>query len=139
MSPALQGHLAWFASLSPAALKRIDQVYASNCHFQDPFNDVQGREQAHAIYAHMFATTEAPRFIIERVLENSGHAAVFWRFQCRIRGRSIDVPGMSELRLDDQGLIADHVDYWDSAELFAQLPVLGSAVRWLKRKLALPA
>lgn len=90
------------------------------------------------IYAHMFATTVSPRFVITRTVQNRVNLDVFWRFQCSIAGRSIDIPGMSALRLDAQGMIADHVDYWDSAELFACFPLVGSATRWLKRRLALP-
>lgn len=96
-------------------------------------------EQTRRVYDHMFATTSQPRFVIGRSLQNGLEMDVFWRFQCMISGRSIDIAGMSALRLNRQGLIADHVDYWDSAELFACFPLLGGATRWLKRRLALPA
>ena len=32
----------WFETLTPDALKKIDQVYASDATFRDPFNRVRG-------------------------------------------------------------------------------------------------
>lgn len=100
---------------------------------------MQGLDQTRRVYAHMFETTSSPRFVIDRTVQQGLELDVFWRFQCIISGRSIDVAGMSALRLNAQGLIADHIDYWDSAELFAYFPLVGSAMRWLKRRLALPS
>lgn len=99
---------------------------------------MRGTAQVRAVYTHMFATTQQPRFVIGQVLEQGQAAAVYWRFQCRAAGHDIDVAGMSALRLDDQGRICEHIDYWDSADLFMHFPVLRQLLGWLKRRLALP-
>jgi hypothetical protein len=40
-----------------------------------------------------------------------------------------------QLHLDAIGLITLHRDYWDAAEeLYEKLPLLGSLMRWLKRR-----
>ena len=45
------------------------------------------------------------------------------------------IEGSSYLQLNAQGLITLHRDYWDAAqELYEKLPVLGSLMRWLKRR-----
>jgi hypothetical protein len=39
------------------------------------------------------------------------------------------------LKLDAQGLITWHRDYWDAAEeLYEKLPVLGGLMRWVKKR-----
>jgi hypothetical protein len=41
------------------------------------------------------------------------------------------------MRLAPDGRIAYHRDYWDTGEeLYAKLPVIGIAIRFLRRKLA---
>ena len=41
--------------------------------------------------------------------------------------------------LADDGRITLHRDYWDAAEeLYEKLPVIGTLMRWLRRRLAAP-
>lgn len=43
---------------------------------------------------------------------------------------------MTHLRFDGEGRVAYHQDYWDSgANLFEKIPVLGSGIRAVKRRL----
>ena len=45
------------------------------------------------------------------------------------------VRGASHLVLNEQGLVTLHRDYWDAAEeLYEKLPLVGSLMRWLKRR-----
>lgn len=99
---------------------------------------MRGLAQAKAVYAHMFATTGEPRFIIERVVEQDRSAAVYWEFRCRVGGRQVAVHGMTDMQLNEAGLISQHLDYWDSADLFMHFPLLRQMLGWLKRRLALP-
>ena len=44
------------------------------------------------------------------------------------------IRGGTFLRLDAQGKVLEHRDYWDSAEeLYEKLPVLGALMRWLRK------
>jgi hypothetical protein len=43
--------------------------------------------------------------------------------------------GASHFVFTSTGLVTLHRDYWDAAEeLYEKLPLLGSAMRWLKRR-----
>jgi steroid Delta-isomerase len=43
--------------------------------------------------------------------------------------------GASPLRFADEGRFAMHRDCWDAAEaLYEKLPLVGSLMRWLKRR-----
>jgi hypothetical protein len=45
------------------------------------------------------------------------------------------VRGATHQRFGADGLIVEHRDYWDVAEeLYEKLPLLGTLMRWLKRR-----
>ena len=82
-SPA--GRLArFYETLTPAALPGLDQLYAPDARFRDPFNEVAGTAAIRRIFEHMFATTEAPRFEVTDCKELS-HVALD---EVEQRGRS---------------------------------------------------
>jgi len=144
MTTALSKITAWFESLTPETLASIDEVYASQAHFKDPFNDVLGIDLIKVIYAHMFENLTNPRFEITRVIEqqvaqhphHAHEAFVAWQFKFEWRGRVFDIPGGTRFVINDQGLVIDHVDYWDVAELYEKLPVIGTLLRPLRKRMA---
>jgi hypothetical protein len=139
MTETLNKITAWFEALTPQTLASIGEVYAADAHFKDPFNDVTGLESIRAIYAHMFDNLNNPRFVITRTIEQTkpAHEAfVAWQFKFDWRARGFDIPGGTRFVLDDQGLVVDHVDYWDVAELYEGLPILGGLLRPLRKRMA---
>jgi hypothetical protein len=49
------------------------------------------------------------------------------------------IHGVTHLCFDTDGLVCLHRDYWDPAEeLYERLPIIGSLMRWLKKRLASP-
>ena len=139
-SPELTRLVTFFEQLSTADLARIDQFYAPSAHFKDPFNQVQGPQAIAAVFAHMFKTLNAPRFVVLGALEDhpaAGRALLTWDFRFHFAaGQAAQcIHGATELRWDTQGRITWHRDYWDAAEeLYEKLPVLGALMRWLKRR-----
>lgn len=139
---------AWFESLTPQTLATINEVYAQDAHFKDPFNDVVGIDKIQAIYAHMFENLTNPRFEITQVIEQGvseeshvhRHAFVAWQFKFDWRAKSFDIPGGTRFVVNDQGLVTDHVDYWDVAGgLYERLPMIGSVLKFLRKRMATPA
>ena len=133
--------LTWFETLTPATLDEIGTIYAPDAHFRDPFNDLHGLSAVTRVYRHMFETLEQPRFvIIDRVIDGP-QAFVSWDFTFRLRSdraaRPRVIHGGTLLRMDTQGRIREHLDYWDAAgQLYETLPLLGSLLRWLRNRLA---
>ncbi len=124
-----------YNALSEASLPVLLECYAEQARFKDPFNDVRGRAHIKRIFRHMYATLNAPRFVIHRVYENGGSALLRWDFQFSLRGQAFSVPGCTELTFDSDGRVTEHVDYWDPTEtLWSELPVVGGPVRWLRRR-----
>ena len=134
--------IAFYEGLTPGTLPRLGAVYADEVRFIDPFNDVQGLARIRAVFEHMFATLDAPRFeILESVMERD-QCFLVWDFSFRRQGRddTTVVHGTSHLRFAADGRVQWHRDYWDPArELYEGLPVLGAVLRWLRRRLAGPA
>ena len=135
-SPALR--LArFYETLTPAALDGLDQLYAPDARFKDPFNEVVGTAAIRRIFAHMFATTDAPRFVVTDCIEQGEQAMLGWAFHFALRGRALTVRGVTHLRFDAEGRVTLHRDYWDAAEeLYEKLPVVGGLMRLIKRRLA---
>ena len=137
----------YFEQLDRQGLTRIDTVYAADARFKDPFNEVRGTAAIAAIFGHMFDTMTAPRFIVRDAVVQGDDAFLTWDFvfESTALRRAPDggtrqcIRGASHLRLDAQGRISDHRDYWDAAEeLHEKLPVIGTLMRWLRRRLAAP-
>ena len=131
----LDALLAWYGTLTPQSLPRIAEFYHPRARFKDPFNDVQGLSDIGRIFEHMFASTEAPRFLIREELADAHRAFVTWDFTFGLRGRRFVVHGATRFGFDPDGLVTEHRDYWDPAEeLWQQLPVIGAPVAWLRRR-----
>lgn len=129
----------YFETLTPQSLEELPRHYAADCHFRDPFNDVRGRDAVAAIFRHMFAALEGPRFVVRERVAEGPRVLLTWDFEFRFRSFRPDVVqrihGASLITFDGAGLVAVHRDYWDAAEeLYEKLPVVGALMRLLKRK-----
>jgi len=131
---------AFFESLSPESLPRIDEIYARDAYFKDPFNEVRGVAAIRRIFSHMFEQVEAPRFVVREVVAAGDSAFLTWDFRFRARrlGDAEQViRGASHLRFAADGRVCHHRDYWDAAEeLYEKIPLLGGLMRLLKRRAA---
>ena len=136
-SNAVRAYVAWFEQLRPDSLVELDRYFAPDIHFQDPFNDVSGRDAVRRIFEHMFATTGDPGFSVDSWMCEDDQASIRWRFRCDLQGLAISFPGMSFVRFDDQGRVTEHIDYWDPARgIYEQVPLLGRFMRYLRTRLA---
>lgn len=136
---ALSRFIAYFETLSQSSLDDIARIYAPNARFRDPFNNVQGLDAVRRVFVHMFAVTEAPRFVVLDALGNTAQGFVVWNFNFRGKGRAARdwvIHGATRLEFDAQGLVTLHRDYWDAAEeLYEHLFMLGPFLRTIKKRL----
>lgn len=136
---ALARAIGFFETISPADVDRIDAFYAPQAYFKDPFNEVRDVTGIRRVFAHMFVALDRPRFIVRESVSDGTQAFLVWDFEFSFRRgapRGVQcIRGSTHLRFDAQGRIEFHRDYWDAAEeLYEKLPVLGSLMRWLRRK-----
>lgn len=128
-----------FETITPQTVTTLGDIYTHNVHFKDPFNDVRGLAEVQRIFAHMFVALESPRFVVTHRIVDGAHCFLAWEFRFKFRrfrtGTAQRVMGGSHLLLAPDGRIAVHRDYWDAAEeLYEKLPLVGSLMRWLKRR-----
>ena len=127
----------FYEALSSTTLHELDALYAAEARFKDPFNEVLGVAAIRRIFEHMFASVDTPRFVVTTRIVDGDQAMLGWNFHLRLRGRELVVRGVSHLRFDASAKVVVHRDYWDPAEdLYAHLPLIGSLMRALRRKLS---
>jgi ketosteroid isomerase-like protein len=143
--PALIAYCRFFERLTPADLDRLDAVFAPEARFQDPFNDVRGRDALRGVFARMFERCVDVRFEVHEALRDGDLALLHWTMRFRpapprgggTPGAEWALHGMSRIAFAADGRVIEHVDHWDTgAQLYARLPLIGPVVRWLQRKLA---
>ena len=136
---AVQSLVTFFERLQSGDLSRLNELYASDAYFKDPFNEVRGPEEIRRLFEHMYRVLERPHFVItERVLQ-APQCVLIWEFRFRFRrfdrGREQVVRGSSHLRFGVDGRVEYHRDYWDAAEeLYEKIPGLGMLMRWLRQQ-----
>lgn len=135
---ALARLVRFFETLSPDTVRTdLATVYAAQARFKDPFNDVVGQVEIAAIFAHMFAQVEQPRFVVTGTVVQGAQAFLTWDFLFTMKRFSRTpqcIKGATHVVFGPDGAVTLHRDYWDAAEeLYEKLPVLGALMRWLKR------
>lgn len=127
-----------FEALAPDDLAHLGEIYAADASFKDPFNEVRGVPAIRHVFAHMFEALDEPRFVVVDVVVQDDDCFLTWDFLFRMRrfDRALQtVRGATHLRFGPDGRIAMHRDYWDAAgELYEKLPVVGTLMRWLRRR-----
>lgn len=137
--PRVARTVSFYELLTPAGVARLADIYAPDARFKDPFNDVAGIAAITRVFEHMYDRLDAPRFTVREAVAEGDHCFLAWDFLFRFKGTSEQqvVRGASHIVFDAQGRIAVHRDYWDAAEeLYEKLPLLGTFMRWLRRRAA---
>ena len=129
----------YFETLSPECVAQIGNLYDAQARFLDPFNDVVGVPAIRSIFEHMFTALHEPRFVVTQRIVQGQQCFLTWDFHYRFRNFQKETPqiicGGSHLVFSEEGLVTLHRDYWDAAaELYEKLPVVGSLMRWLRRR-----
>jgi len=134
-----EAYLALLERLEPGNLDELDGLVADTVRFRDPFNDVTGRAALRRVFERMFDDLDVPRFVVRHKRWDGGVCLVAWTFEARMQGSGKDLrfDGMSEVRVDTDGRVAEHVDHWDPARsLYERVPVLGAVLRRVRRRLS---
>jgi steroid delta-isomerase len=134
-----ENYIKFFETLTPESLENLDEIFAKNARFKDPFNDVCGIKSIQKIFQHMFATTQNSRFAVSDHASADNRLYLHWEYTFNTpQGKPWKIIGMSRVVFDDNDNVAEHIDYWDPAEgIYEKIPVLGGVMRLLKRKLSI--
>jgi hypothetical protein len=139
MTPATDRFVHFFEHLDPASVARLGEVYTGDVYFKDPFNEVHSLAQVQQIFSHMYVALDRPRFVVTGRVAEGQECFLTWNFEFYFRKQRPallqTVRGSSHLKFNAAGLVSYHRDYWDAAEeLYEKLPLLGSLMRWLRKR-----
>ena len=131
--------VVFFETLTPQSVGQLGQLYDAQARFKDPFNEVKGLPAITHIFEHMFVALHEPRFVVTGQVVQDRQCFLTWEFRFRFKSfrQSTEqtILGASHLVFSEQGLVTLHRDYWDAAEeLYEKLPLVGSLMRWLKKR-----
>lgn len=140
ISSKAAAYAAYFERVSLDNLNELRDLCAPDVRFRDPFNDVRGHDQIVRVFAKMYEHVAEPTFeVIDNAVSGS-NSYIRWvfRFKNKKNGAPFSIDGMTEVHFDDAGRVTAHLDHWDVAsQLYERVPVLGTVLRAIRRRLAL--
>jgi hypothetical protein len=131
----------FWSGLRSDTTRELIHLARADLSFRDPFNDLRGVATVVAMLDHLFTQATEVRFQLVAAARAGDTAFYRWNFTCRLVRPAwpLRIEGMSEVRYDAAGLVAAHVDHWDAAgQVYERLPMLGTILRGLRRRLAFP-
>ena len=140
MSDFLHRFARTFSELNAGNLQRLGELYSEDILFRDPLHEVRGLSQVRRYFEELYANVSELRFDFygfDEVRQGEGYLrwTMSYRHPRLKRGGLIRVEGCSHLLWNAK--VHQHRDYFDAgALLYENLPVMGTAIRWLKGRLA---
>ncbi|RAU17635.1 nuclear transport factor 2 family protein [Nitrincola tibetensis] len=126
-----------FSQLSLDTIESFRPLVSSDIRFKDPFNDHRGFEKMANVLQDMFKHTQTPSFSVFEQDVCGDHAWLRWRFTANIPVvGAFESEGISRLAFNAEGKVCEHIDYWDSAPLYMQIPLLGRVLKAIRKRMA---
>lgn len=121
----MEKFIKWFENLTQKSLEQIEEIYAENAFFKDPFNEIKGRENIKKIFTHMFESPlENNKFTFIEQIANENKLFVTWDYTFSFKNKEYKIHGSSHLKFENNKCIY-HRDYWDTGEeLYLKVPIL---------------
>ena len=134
---ALRQYVRFYETLTPQSLNELERLCDPQVRFRDPFNDVRGVAAYRRVLEKMFEETRAPSFVVLDSAEGRAASYLRWRFTCQIRGKALEIDGMSEVSFDSHGRVVAHIDHWDAGgQVYEKVPLVGTLLRVIRRRLS---
>ncbi|MGP4844064.1 nuclear transport factor 2 family protein [Marinobacter sp. 1Y8] len=136
-SPCIERFARLFNKMSSDHIGDLADVYHNDARFTDPFTTVTGLPALKHYFENAYSNVIACQFDFSPVITDETGACLPWIMTLQHRrikgGKPITVHGISHLLVSEDRIIS-HRDYFDAGELlYENLPVLGNAVRWLRK------
>lgn len=128
----------YYSGLDHQPASALAAIYDADATLVDPFGTHRGLLTIQRYFTHLLANVNACRFAIETPLYDAPRCAVAWTMHWshpRIAaGASLALKGCSMVKIQDDRIVHQR-DYYDAGEmLYEHLPLLGWAVRGVKRR-----
>ena len=119
---------------------RLKNAYAESLYFNDTVHTYDNRDQLIEYLLETANRVESINVEIQDVATNNNDYYVRWvmRMRFEVSGDMVESTsiGMSHIRLDDDGKVCLHQDYWDGVNgLYRHIPVVGYLIRKVQSKM----
>ncbi len=130
-----------FNELGVDNLSVLDTFYDSAAEFQDPAVKIKGLPKLKKYYAAVYENVKSIHFNFTEIIKNDLCYYATWTMDLSAKGlnsgKKFSVEGISVIQFNEKNLVIYHRDYLDlGAMVYEKLPVLGSLVGLIKKKLA---
>ena len=128
----------FYQDIKHIPLSHIGDVYDDKVIFKDPVQEVRSIEQLHAYLSDLCLDVHSGRFeyLDQMVTENSAYIKWNMHFKHpKLGNKTLTVRGISQIQFNER--IYYHEDVYDLGQmLYEHVPLLGSVVKGLKKRLA---
>ncbi|MTD26713.1 nuclear transport factor 2 family protein [Erwinia sorbitola] len=136
---ALQQLVTFYQTLNSDRLSMLAQIYHTDICLSDPVGEHRGLAVVENYFASLLKNMRYCRFVVTLTREFETDALLLWRMEYAHpslqRGADQTLEGSSYLQFRDNK-VAFQRDYYDmGAMLYEKLPLLGSAINLIKKRL----
>jgi steroid delta-isomerase len=123
--------------LTRDSIDNLDAVCRVDVKFKDPLHDLNSRTEMKQAFLRLFQTTQDVRYFVEEYAVTEAVVYFRWRLTALLSGKPWEVNGVTQARFNAEGLVTEHVEYWDAAsQLYEHFPIIGRLLRFLKHRIA---
>ncbi len=129
-----------YEQLNSNNIELLDDVYAENILFKDPFHQIEGLQALKEYFNDLYQNVISVSFDFSAPTQQKDVIWVQW-IMCLQHpklnsGNRVTVNGATMLKVGETGKIVYHHDYFDAGEMFyEQLPLLGFFIKRIKRNI----
>ena len=122
----IKKYLLLFENLEISNINQFDELIDKNIIFIDPFNKVIGKENFKIVFKNSLQKINGPKFKVLQIISKKNIYFVKWKMNYKAFGKKQEIIGLSEIGLNNSGLIKFHYDYWDSySQFYTKIPIIG--------------
>ena len=140
-SASLQPFTTFLQKISDKEYVRanVAKVYSADAYLNDTLVTHRGPEQIMAYFHNTADTMTSYQVTIDDIASNGSEHYVRWTMVFSAPklngGKPVESVGVSHVRLNAEGKVTMHQDFWDSGtNIYGQIPALGGVIESIRRR-----
>jgi hypothetical protein len=125
--------------LTDNSVEEIRSLAVPEFRYRDPFMDAHGIDDVVGHLHKWFQDMNDIKFKMEEYAVNDLILFQHWKMNFRLRKlpkRLWVLDGVSRVTFNAEGKVVEQIDYWDAVPIFEYVPVLGAAVKLIRKLMA---